>query len=232
MIAWAASAGYRAIQLDAAMPGMRPRELDRSARRDLAALLRRHELTCSGLDLWIPASHFTSAAHVDRALDACSEALTLSADLASLLGTNAGVISMILANPLPEEIEGAIRAACDRAGARLADHAWPPAPRTPGQIGVGLDPAIVHSEGEDATDAIHQHADVTLSARLSDLAGGVRTLPGSPEGRLDLLEYAMALSASGYERPVVADLRGIGNQVHAAEHLLERWTGVTRLPGR
>ena len=53
-IEWAAGLGYRAVQLDGAAAGVRARDLDRSGRRDLAALLRRLQLGFSGLDLWIP----------------------------------------------------------------------------------------------------------------------------------------------------------------------------------
>ena len=50
--------GFRHVQLDATQPGLRPRELDRSARRHLAATLRRPEDSPIGVDLWVPASHF------------------------------------------------------------------------------------------------------------------------------------------------------------------------------
>src|SRR5690606_13026801 len=63
----AAKAGFRAVALDASAAGLRPRDLDRSARRDLAALLRRLELAFAGLDLWIPPEHFASPEHADRA---------------------------------------------------------------------------------------------------------------------------------------------------------------------
>src|SRR5690606_31973157 len=58
-INWAAAAGWRAITLDATAPDTRSRALDNSARRDLASALRRAELAFAGLDLWIPAEHFT-----------------------------------------------------------------------------------------------------------------------------------------------------------------------------
>ena len=38
------------VQLSAAQAGLRPRELDRSARRDLLATLRRRELAVAGID--------------------------------------------------------------------------------------------------------------------------------------------------------------------------------------
>ncbi|MEM7756072.1 MAG: hypothetical protein AAF297_10600, partial [Planctomycetota bacterium] len=59
--------GARAIQLDATRAGLRPRDLERSARRDLAATMRREELAFSGVDLWIPPHHFVDPDRADRA---------------------------------------------------------------------------------------------------------------------------------------------------------------------
>ena len=50
--------GWQAVQLSAAMPGTRPRDLGSSARRDLQATLRRNELLAAGMDLWIPREHY------------------------------------------------------------------------------------------------------------------------------------------------------------------------------
>ena len=67
--------GYRYVQLSAAQPGLRPRELDKSARRDLLATLRRREMSPAGVDLWIPPDHFLASATVDRAAEAVVEAI-------------------------------------------------------------------------------------------------------------------------------------------------------------
>ncbi|MFM9144330.1 MAG: hypothetical protein ACKORL_02915 [Phycisphaerales bacterium] len=64
--AWLSAAGIRGAQLSATQPGMRPRELGESARRDLRATLVRLELVASGIDAWIPTSHFTDPATVER----------------------------------------------------------------------------------------------------------------------------------------------------------------------
>src|SRR5690606_35381914 len=73
--------GFRFIQLSATHPGLRPRELDQSARRDLLATLRRRERSPAGVDLWIPPEHFADAAQVDRAVAAAIAAIELAADL-------------------------------------------------------------------------------------------------------------------------------------------------------
>lgn len=87
----AVAIGFRAVQLDATAAGLRPRDLDRSARRDLAATLRRAELTCAGIDLLIPPQHFTDPTHADRAAEALFAAIDLAADLGTL--TESAVVS-------------------------------------------------------------------------------------------------------------------------------------------
>jgi hypothetical protein len=42
--------GFRSVQLSAAQPGLRPRELDRSGRRDLLARLSRLQMPAAGLE--------------------------------------------------------------------------------------------------------------------------------------------------------------------------------------
>ena len=80
-----ASHGVRSIQLDVTMPEVRPRDLDRSGRRDLAALLRRCGLSISGLDLFIPPEHFSDAASEERAVGAAGHASGMLAELAGLV---------------------------------------------------------------------------------------------------------------------------------------------------
>lgn len=151
-IEWAADAGFAGVAIDAMAPGCRARELDRSARRELAALLRRRELALVGVDLWIPASHFLAGNHADRAMSATLGAIELAGELQSLVGGPMGpVLSMVLpseqgrergpesdrrrsqpATPAPPHQEGDSnisqmaalwREAASRAGVRIADHA-------------------------------------------------------------------------------------------------------------
>ena len=81
-IQWASRVGFRAVTLDAKQ--VRGRDLDRSARRDLAAHLRRTEVAFAGLDLWIPSGHFRDDSNVDRAVGAVLDAISLCDDLATL----------------------------------------------------------------------------------------------------------------------------------------------------
>jgi len=217
--------GARGAQLDATMAGIRPRELDRSGRRDLAALLKRLGLSFSGLDLFIPLEHFTNARHTDRALSAASAACELASDLERLAGdAGAGVVCTALPDSIDPRVIEALAAAADRHGVAIADLAWPPRdqPAGPG-IGAGFDPAAMLMRGADpAAEVARLHAPV-LAARLSDVSAVGRVAPGSPGGRLDVLGYAAALHARGFAGAVVADLRGLDDADKAAARMIAAW---------
>src|SRR5690606_36014496 len=95
-INWATAAGWRAITLDATAPDTRSRALDNSARRDLASALRRAALAFAGLDLWIPAEHFTRPDTIDRAIAAATSACDLAATLHTLVGSGDRTINLSL----------------------------------------------------------------------------------------------------------------------------------------
>lgn len=205
-----AAAGYRWVQLDAAAPGLRARELSRSARRDLAALLRRCELSLSGLDLWIPDDHFASPEHADRAVAATTQALALAADLAALTTSPRQVVSVRLPSATPDGVEQSLLDAAERFDVRIADHALPV--RAPGDAHgrycVGVDPAAAMIAGEDPAALTARIGNRLASLRLSDLdAAGRRVAPG--HGRLDIDAYIAAASVAGWNGPLVLDLRGV-----------------------
>lgn len=83
-LAMALRLGLRSVQLNAAEEGLRPRELTRSGRRDLAARLRRQGLAVSGADLWIPPEHFVRPELVDRAVGAVQEAIEFIGEVSRL----------------------------------------------------------------------------------------------------------------------------------------------------
>lgn len=213
-IEWAARLGYRAVQLDAAVPGLRPRELDRSARRDLAALLRRLQLSFSGLDLWIPPLHFVEPASIDRAVSALVHAAELAGELVSLSPGGRAVVSVVLPEDLPDPVRSEISGACDRTGARIADHSWPPHEPL-GPIGVGIDPAAVLMGGGDPASSTSRLSQAPFSARWSDLASAGRVPVG--KGRLDTVAYEVALVTRGYTDFVVVDLRNVPDTTAAAQ---------------
>lgn len=230
-----AALGFRCVQVTATQPGLRPRDLDGSARRDLLGTLRRRELAVSGLDLWIPASHFRNPAHVDRAVGAAVAGIDLAADLGRC------PVSMTLppakqhADDEPDEPSAvaveAVQAVVDaahRAGVPLADHHVPVTERAwDGLIGIGIDPAAWIAAGDDPAQVVSQHGDQLIAARLSDLlTTGLRGPIGADDGRLDVMGYHVALTVAGYRRPVVLDTRQWPDPWHDLQASAVHWARV------
>lgn len=226
-IEWAAKLGFRAVRLDAML--LRARDLDRSARRDLSALLRRLSLECSGLDLWIPPQHFTDPARADRAASAATGAIELAGDLRTL-GGSPGPMAVSLTLP-DKGAESIVSQLAERAGTRnvvLADHAYPTGERSaalasePGAaVRIGIDPASVLMGGGDPAAEASRAGRALASARLSDASSLGRVAPGA--GRLDELAYLVALSTAGFGGHVCLDLRGLPDQTSVALSTLSRW---------
>ncbi len=221
-----AAAGFRDVQFDARQSGLRPRELDRSARRGLAADLRRLELRPAGIDMWIPPEHFLDSARVDHAVHALLATIELAGELGGM------PVSLALPRPKTSDHQGrdvltTIRDACHRSGAMVADHALPLRETEADEaIGIGIDPASLLASGEDPCAAVHAHAEHVISARLSDLDGtGMRGPIGHQDGRLDWRGYQIALSAAGYKRPVVVDSRRWPEPWTGCRQTLALWTG-------
>jgi sugar phosphate isomerase/epimerase len=209
MMEWAARS-FRFIQLDATLAGIRPRELDRSARRDIAAILRRLQLNLSGVDLWIPPAHFVTPAHMDRAIEAVNSAADFAGELATLNAGARPVVSLQLHPEVSPAVLESLASAADRSGVRIADHQWPRPELAPtiGPVGPGIDPAAIFMAGSDDPAASVSGLGLQIaSARLSDVTSAGRTKPGS--GRLDLLKYEIALSTAAYASPLILDLRGL-----------------------
>ncbi len=205
-----ASMAFRAVQLSASQPGMRPRELDRSGRRDLLGRLRSLEIAPAGLDLWIPEAHLRDPARIDRAVGAIQAAVELAADL--------GRVSLSLLLPRSDQeqdpIEPVLEAVIEKSlrfGVPLADCEVPPSDRP--DVRIGIDPVMWLSRGRDPVDALAVHADRVESVRLGDLTATGDRIPvgDSEQGRLDLDAYRSALKRCGYNAPVVVDIRSTGD---------------------
>lgn len=225
-----ASEGFRCIQLDATLEGIRPRQLDRSGRRDLAALLRRLDLGLTGLDLFIPSSHLTSPEHTDRAVSAVIGAIELLADLrdlsvgATLPGVRAwGALGVSLALPdsPPADIIAQMRSSAATRDVQLADHRLGAEP-IGDEIGLGIDPARVLLGGGDPAKTAAKSKGV-VSARLSDASEIGRVPVG--KGELDELAYMVSLKTAGYEGPWVLDVRGLASAMEAAIATREEFEG-------
>ena len=110
--------GFPAVQLDATLAGIRPRELSPRARKDLAALFARNDVQIAGIDLFLPRAHYVDAQHLDRAVAATIGAIELAADL--------GRVTVSLSLPvsdLKDDVKSALVEAADGHGVRLAVHA-------------------------------------------------------------------------------------------------------------
>lgn len=220
-VEWAATLGFRAVQWHGASPATRARDLARSARRDLAAMLRRHELVSSGVDLWIPTAHYLDPAHADRVAEAVAESLVFSADLASLSAGRAVVCVTLPAEPAAAGLIAALAERARTAGALLADASWPPKWTAQG-VAVCIDPATIVLATEPTISpakAIATAGPAVACARLSDLGPAGRVEPGL--GRLDLLAYLAALTTNASVGSPVVDLRGIADQEAVARRLIE-----------
>jgi hypothetical protein len=215
----ARSIGFRAAQLDGTAAGLRARELDRSARRELAALIRRAELGFSGIDLWIPSAHFAEQSSADRAVAATVGALELCADLTRLVGppparrpldvqqderaahapmprhVAAGVPVPAMCVSLPERpipgVIAALRAAADSFGTRLTN------------FGHALDRSAAGSGGDapaGASDPILPGIDpITIIATGGDPAKLVAATPRLGAARVSPAAKLTGAAASPFD---------------------------------
>jgi len=221
--------GFQHVQLDATLPGTRPRELSDRARKDLVAMLMRQEVMLAGFDFFIPQRHFHESKHVDRAMAAATSAIALAADC--------GRVPLSIALPVSKMTDDARKALVDCAdghGVALAIHAETDADalaewRQTNDIhalGAGLDAAVLLSLGRDVAAAIAEAAPMLHAARLSDLtsadASGQRCAVG--EGELDVVGTRIALDLATHRAgPVVFDLRNLSHPLNAAAAGHKAW---------
>lgn len=201
-LAWLASSGFEAVQLSAAQPGMRPRELDSGARRALEARLRQLELAVSGVDLWIPPAHFERAEEADRAVGAFFDAIGFCEDL----GRPAISCSLPDADRAPEVRRSLLREA-DRRGVRLVDFSC--GAKCEGPVAVGIDMAALMSGGGSILEAIVRAGDSLGAIRLARMtpSGARAPFVAAGEGFAALVELRSALSLGGFRGVPVVDAR-------------------------
>lgn len=225
VIEWAESAGFRSIVLDAARPGIRPRDLDRSARRGLASVLRRLELRLAGIELWIPASHYASPASSDRAVTATLSAIDLLAELAALVETDR-TLTLTLPREGAVEATDTIAQAAHRAEIRLACATWPWRPvgvddnddkdDNGAPIGRCLDPREISRERGDPVAIVVAGPHAPEAARWAFTSR-------RPEEVIDPVAYASALSVVGFAGSLALDLRDSADPESDATLALTRW---------
>jgi len=210
-----------AVQLDGTEPGMRARELDRSGRRDVAATLRRNGLTFTGIDLWIPESHFTSGQHVDRAVEAVVQACGLAGELGRLVEESGKPsVSIGLPEQNPRELVSVLVTAAMRAGVLLADHHRSLA-ESGAVLGIGFDPASEILAGRDVAVSAAKLAHVINDARLTDASARERMVVG--HGKLDVPAYKAVLRTVTALSHVVVDTRDRSDPVEAAREAVNEW---------
>lgn len=120
LIDWVGRGGFQAVALDATHPELRARALDRSARRDLAASLKRSGLQLTGLDVFIPARHFADREHADRATSAVLGAIELVRELGTLGAGPSAVVCLDLPDEPVEGVEMEIGAQAERLNVSVA----------------------------------------------------------------------------------------------------------------
>lgn len=219
----------RCVALDASRPDLRARELGRSARRDVGAMLRRTELELAGIDLWIPSEHFTDADKSQRAMETLQQTVVLATELARLAGGRSRpMVSVTLPASLPDTDRRTINHLGEKHGALIGDHT-PDAPDSLGSAIAGLvvavDPASCLMGGVTPQDRVH-HAG---AIRLTDANTNGRCIVGSPGGRLDLTAYAGACLTSG-QRWIITDAWGIDDADRAIANNVSVWRDAVRLP--
>ena len=211
--------GWRAIQLSAAMPGMRPRDLGASARRDLAATLRRTELIPAGMDLWIPLEHFLNPSTVDRVVAAFDS----SCELASDIGITTLSVVLPASDQVEDEIREAIESASLRHGVVIANHRMPFEDASEMET-AGIDPAACLAVERDPVDVVLQLAGRLVAPRLSDLTTtGLRGVPGDVGGRLDVRAYRAAVATVAPTRHVALDLRQVSLPWEVMRPVRDTW---------
>lgn len=216
-LALIAEQGFASVQLDATLPGLRPRELDTTARRDLIATAMRSGLTIAGIDFFIPAEHYSDPQHIDRAAQSAAAACSLAGDLGRVpvsLNLPVGSVDHSLAQSLIEQADAhgvtlAIHDEADSDGLKqwLTNHAPP-------HVGIGLDPAALLIRDRDPSTAAQTMSSHLRVARLSDAsknqADGGRQIVGS--GSLDVVAYRVSVDLAPKRfGPVVLDLRGLAS---------------------
>ncbi len=219
--------GFDAVQLDALLAGVRPRELDQRARKDLLGLLSRSTMRLAGIDMFIPRAHFVDTDRVDRAMEAALAGIQLAADL--------GRVPLSIALPveqLDDDVQNELVTAADGCGVRLAVHledqldalaAWADAVDLP-ILGGAIDPAAVLARSGDPVETVQRLGRRLTVARLDDfsMADALRCPAG--RGDLDVTAYRIALDlAESRTGPVVLDLRGLDQAIHAAAQSKHAW---------
>lgn len=207
--------GIRSIHLDGTVPGLRPRDLDASARRDLRTMIRRAEIGCSGIDALIPPTHFDDPAFADRAHHAVAAIIDLAADLAG-----AGVLP-IVHTEFPNE-SSSIAGAVAR---DLAEHG-----RSRGVILADLSGEADHQPGIAPgclVDSI-EDADTLISRGGSAHLRITPDVVMNSQFRGGILQACTTMASDRPDAPVILDLRHHDGPLDTVVTVIDRWRAFSR----
>jgi sugar phosphate isomerase/epimerase len=230
---WISAAGIRGVQLSATHAGLRPRDLDISARRDLRATLRRLELVCSGIDAWIPVDQWSDSATMERAVDALRQVCRLAEELdrVPVSLTLPAADSDAAREARRRDAVSAVVQAASVHGVLLADIAWSTgtaraeAPFPP--VGVCIDPAAILASARRPYPVVTGAAGRIASARVVDLLRtGHRGPLGDADGQLDVTEYRVALESAGCTALPVIDARQWAEPRAGVRRSLAAWSAA------
>jgi hypothetical protein len=223
-LAWSSEVGFRGVQISALEPGLRPRDLSASARRDFAGTLARHELQCAGIDFFLPPAHLTDPAHAARAFDAIEATLEFAAQLGR------APVTLPLGPRVSCELRPAIAASADRLGVRVllpateeADLAAMAEP-----FAASIDCASVLAAGARPEELVSRSGAHLGGVRIVDLwRSGLRGPIAEPhESRLDALALRMAVETARFRGLCVLDARQWLQPRTGLQQSLARWNGL------
>ncbi|GDY04785.1 hypothetical protein LBMAG50_09260 [Phycisphaerae bacterium] len=199
------------VQFDASQPGLRPRELDIGARRDVAATLRRQELVASGIDCFIPIERFEQLDAVERAMTALFESIAFAEFL--------GRVPVSVFMPTDAALVTTICQEATRRGVLLADFTRPVGCSA---CGIGIDPSTIVMERKNPAQEISAAGTRLVAARVNDIDQvGQRGPIGT--GRVDAMSYRVALEVCGFQHLPVIDCRSWRQPVEESAQCVKRW---------
>lgn len=215
---WLARMGFGAVQLSASQAGLRPRELDASARRGVRERLRRLELAPSGIDLWIPVEHFAAADTVSRAIDAFAATIAFAEFL--------GRIGVSCVLPAPESAPEARRSVIEEAarrGVRLADFAE--GAKAEGPVGAGVDQSRCRAASRSTVEAIACAGASLAAVRIGSTSADGRSAPIEPGSMaaFELAEIRLAIEVGGAHLTPVADARSWPDPPAGLASTIDAW---------
>lgn len=217
-LAFISESGFEAVQLSASQRGLRPRELDGSARRALREQLRRLELTVAGIDLWIPQEHFTDPAHVSRAVDAFGESLSLAEFL------DRTPLSCVLPDSSSAAaVRATLLSEADRRGVTVADfgeHAV-----LEGPVRRGIDLAALRARNGSLIEAMALAGAQVAAIRIPTSASGAagETSQRREAGEDSIRELQVLLHTGGFAGIPVVDARQASEPRAALLSLRDAW---------